>query len=336
LQTVLSPEEINEIEIRPTENLEAYNLYMQGKYFWNRRTPEGFKEAITLFEQSISMDSTFVQAYSGLAEAYLLSFLAPSVFDVKSSFEKAKVAIDRGLELDPNSAEITTDLAFYYMQSESDLLQAQKYFLESIALNPNYATARYWYSYCLAFMRNFDNALIQASKALELDPDAPIIRVFYATALLRTDRMDEAVDFINKSLNDFPDFPNYYAFLGRANLLKGNYEKAIELYTKTIELGSKDRFSHSLIAYAHVKKGNIEEGIAYLKTLEEKGEINWVHSLSYFEAGDVNKAMESLEHAYENQIAELISINADLLFDEYRSIPEFQAFVEKLNFPSVK
>lgn len=309
LQATLSTEEIDKISEHPTENLEAYNLFLQGRYFWNRRTPEGFKEAITLFEQSISMDSTFVQAYSGLAEAYLLSFLAPSVFDVKSSYEKAKVAIDRGLQLDPHSAEITADLAFYTMQYESDLLQAQKYFLESIALNPNYATARYWYSYCLAFMRDSDNALLQATKALELDPDAPIIRAFYATAMLRMDRIDEAIDFINKSLNDFPDFPNYYAFLGRANLLKANYDKAIEFYTKAIELGST-RFSHSLIAYAHVKKGNVEEGIAYLKTLEENGEISWVHSLAYFEAGDVNRAMESLEYAYENQIAELISINA--------------------------
>jgi TolB-like protein/Tfp pilus assembly protein PilF len=232
LQAKLTGSEQNAIAARPTENTEAYQLYLKGRFFWNKRTGQNLNKAADYFNQAIAADRKYALAYVGLADAYVLMPLygagAP-----QDCYPKAKAAAKKALELDDASAEAHTSLAQVYCYYDLDYPQAIREFQRAIELNPNYATAHQWYgSSGLAALGQFDDAVAEVKRAIALDPLSLVINTDLGNTYYRARRYDEAVEQMRKTLEMDPAF--YYAHwnLGSALAAKGALKPAIEEYEK--------------------------------------------------------------------------------------------------------
>ena len=218
-----------------TANPEAYQLYLKGRFVWNKRTGESLKQAIEFYKQAIEKDPNYALAYSGLAETYVL-FSSYSVALPKDSMPQAKAAAQRALELDDSLAEAHTALAEYLNQYEFDRVGAEREFRRAIELNPNYATAHQWLGNLLTALKRFDEALVELRRAEELDPLSPIIGSNLGDALLYARRYDEAIAHLKRVLSLNPDFAVAHFSLGAAYAAKGMYPEAIAELRKYLEM----------------------------------------------------------------------------------------------------
>jgi TolB-like protein/class 3 adenylate cyclase len=233
---------------RPTENLEAYNLYLQGRFQWNKRTKEGFELAINYFEQALDLDSEFALAYAGLADAHSLmesyEFVAQG-----EGYPKAKQYAERALELDNSLAEAYASLGLIYRDFDQDLAASEAAHLRAIELNPNYATNHHWYSILLGNQNNESAYLSEARIAWELDPLSPIINVNYASALRATGQFEEAKNRTEKALEIDPNFAVAMGRLASLYELVGEWDNAEKQYQHAIAQNSED--SNIYVSYAN-------------------------------------------------------------------------------------
>jgi len=172
LRIELSGKEKQEIAKRDTQNPEAYQLYLRGRYFWNQRTPDGVRKGLEYFEQAIQKDPNYALAYAGVADSYAVVGGSYLNLDDKESRPKAREAALKALELDDSLAEAHTNLADTYLYFDWDFAKSDEEFRKAIALNPNYPTAHQWYAECLYATGRFDEAIAEAKRALELDPNS--------------------------------------------------------------------------------------------------------------------------------------------------------------------
>jgi len=229
----LTAENRTRLANRYTASPEAYHLYLRGRYFWNRRTHEGYKKAIEYFNQAIEKYPSYALAYSGLADCYVLGGDARST---QEAFSKAKAAASRALEIDDTLAEAHASLALVKMAYDWDLAAAESEFKRAIELNPNYATAHHWYADCLMLMGRTDQAIASIRRAQELDPLSLIIsrdagRLFYFAR-----RYDEAIEECQKALELDPNFYPLHVTLADAYVQKRDYQQAINHYQNVINL----------------------------------------------------------------------------------------------------
>jgi TolB-like protein len=202
LRAKLSGSEQHAIAARPTENAEAHQLYLRGRYFWNKRTGADFKKAIGYFNQAIEKDPKYALAYAGLSDAYCL---LPGYAEAgpKDSFPQAKAAAAKALELDNTLGEAHTALANALFAYDLNFAEAEHEFRRAIELNPNYATAHQWYAESvLTPLGRFEEAIAEARRALELDPLSVIINADLGTALTSARRYDEAIEQLRKTGGD--------------------------------------------------------------------------------------------------------------------------------------
>jgi serine/threonine protein kinase/tetratricopeptide (TPR) repeat protein len=213
-----------------TANAEAYRLYLQGRFYWNKRTVPDFQKAVTLFQEAIDKDPNYALAYSGLADTYAL--LTAYGNDPPSEvMPKSKAAALKALELDENLAEAHASLGQIMVYYSYDFQLANKEYRRAIELNPNYATAHQWLAENLSVMKQFDEAIVEIKRALELDPFSSIMNRIYADVLVDARRYDEAIVQYKKTLDLDPNFAGIRYFLGRAYEAKGMYKEAVAEYT---------------------------------------------------------------------------------------------------------
>jgi DNA-binding winged helix-turn-helix (wHTH) protein/TolB-like protein/Flp pilus assembly protein TadD len=232
----LSEDARTQLVKRYTENTEAYQSYIRGRYFWNKRTEEGFRKGIEHFRQAIEIDPGYALAYVGLADCYF--FLAYSQYGnvpPKENFERARAAALKALELDESLAEAYTTLGVIYSDSDGDWSRAEKAYLRAIELNPNYATARHWYALDLLAAERFDEALEQMRKAKELDPLSLNINLALGQLFFYTRRYDDAIKQLEQTLDLDAHHAASRLYLGMAYEQKGMQEKANAEFQKILE-----------------------------------------------------------------------------------------------------
>ena len=337
LRAKLTGSEQNALAARPTENTEAHQLYLRGRYFWNKRTGADFKKAIGYFNQAIDKDPNYALAYAGLADAYVL-LSAYAEASPKDSLPQAKAAAEKALELDSTLGEAHASLAQALLAYDLNFAEATREFRRAIELNPNYATAHHWYGESvLGPLGQFEEAIAEARRALELDPLSVIINADFGSALTNARRYDQAIEQLRKTVEMDPGF--YYAHwtLGNALELKGFNEEAIAEYKKAIALND-DPLPRALLGHLYAKLGRKDEALAILKQLRELRESSkeryvspYNLALIHIGLGQKNEAIQLLEETYEERDGyNIVFIKVEVLLDPLRGDPRFEALVQKV------
>jgi serine/threonine-protein kinase len=332
LRPRLTGEEKKRLGKRPTDNAEAYQAYLVGRYHWNKRTEEGLKKAIEQFEQARAKDPGYALAYAGLADCYALlgdySYLPP-----KEAFPRARAAAAEALKLDDTLAEAHTSLAFVKVQYDWDWAGAEDEYRRALALNPNYATAHQWYSEYLTAMGRHDEALAEIRRAQEIDPLSLIIRAVAGRALYYARRYDEAIDQCRQTLAMDPNFGVAYLFLGRACVQAGRYDEAVAAFRKARELSGGAAVLGEL-GHACAAAGQRDEARKVLDELEELRKQGHVTSarmaLICAALGEKDQALTWLDKAYDERADAMVFLKVEPRYDTLREEPRFQDLMRRV------
>jgi TolB-like protein/tetratricopeptide (TPR) repeat protein len=334
LRAKLTGAEQHAISMQPTQNTEAYQLYLKGRYFWNKRTGPDLQKAIDYFKQAIDKDPNYALAYVGLGDSYILlsGFGAAPPQD---SFPLAEAAAKKALEIDDNLAEAHTTLGFILCVHHLNFADSIREFERAIALNPNYATAHHWFGDGpLLAVGQFDRAIGEGKRAVELDPLSVIITADLGADYLVARRYNEAIEQFHKAIDLDPRF--YYAHwnLAQALEMKGDLRGALAEYKKAVELDD-DPFVLALLGQAYAKVGQRDEALKILAQLPQIAAHRYVPSYSFallhMALGDKDKAIEWLERSYHDGAGlDIIFLKVDPMLDPLQKEPRFQALVAKV------
>lgn len=334
LQTVLSPEEVKQIENRPTENTEAYNLYLKGRWFWNKWTDEDIKKGMAYFRQAINMDPNYAIAYAGLAEAYnTLSFYGQLHPD--ESYPKARELAIKALEIDNTLSEAHVALGFIKAYYDWDWNGGEQKFRKAIALDPGNVTAHHLYAYFLVTQVRYDEAFKEIEKALSLDPLNLITNRTLGDFYYHRREYDKAERQLNKTLEMNTAFNFTHAYLGLVYLQKSLCEKALTELQNEIELkqGTAD-IALAWKGYAYAICGNKEEGYKILDTLQSRAKIRHIppsyFTWIYFAMEEWENGFQWLEKAYEVRDPWLTEIKNNHFYDDIRSDPRYVELLKKM------
>jgi TolB-like protein/tetratricopeptide (TPR) repeat protein len=334
LRAKLTGAEAQAISRRPTQNTEAYELYLRGRYFWNKRTAANLKKAVEHFQQAIAKDPSYALAYAGLADAHaLLPIYAatPPRDDVRQALAAARKAV----ELDDTLAEAHTSLA-NALGADMQFAESIKEFQRAIALNPNYATAHQWYGEALQSNGQFDEAVAELKRAQELDPLSLIINASLGGTLVTAHRYDEAIDQLHKTIEMDPTFHFTHWILGDAFRRKGDLSQAIVEYEKAAQL-DPDPVVLGILGHAYATAGRKEDARKILDKLIALSEQHYVPAyplaIIHLAVGDKNEALRWLEKSYQDRADDVRRfIKVEPLLDPLRGDPRFEALVQKV-FP---
>jgi TolB-like protein/Tfp pilus assembly protein PilF len=337
LQAKLSGSEKTAIAKKPTENPEAYELYLKGRFFWNKRSGVDLHKAIEYFNQAIAKDPNYALAYAGLADSYML--LPNYDFGgtpVRESITPAREAITKALELDDSLAEAHASLGLLDTV-ELRLDRAVTDFERAIQLNPNYATAHHWLMLGQLSLGRFDQAMVEAKRALELDPLSIIINADVSWLYSCAHQFDEAEKRARKTLEIDPRFFLAHYYLGGILQLRGHLKEAIPEFQKSVELNN-DAYSIAMLGQAYARNGQKDEAQKILARLTEEAKSRYVSpyawAVLYIGLGEKERAIDELEHAYQTGDTNyLFVVKVDPLLDDLRGNPRFEALVQKVTSP---
>lgn len=320
---------------RHTDDLDAYNLYLKGRYFWNRRTEQSLKKSVEYFDQAIEKDPAYALAYAGLADSYVTLQDYTSV-SPKVTLPKAKEAAHKALEIDSTLAEAHNSLA-QVMFREWDWEGAEREHKRAIELNPNYATAHHWYALVLAYAARFDEAIAEMKRARKLDPLSLIINRNLGLVLYFARRYDKAIEQLQKTLEMDPSFSLGHAGLGQAYLQKSMYQEALrELQRESDIRAGSDTVVETWKGIAYVKAGKKSEARRILEDLLERAKQVYVSPVLfaslYFALGENDLGFKSLDLAYNQRDSRLLELKVLPEFDGVRSEPRFKALLKKVGF----
>ncbi len=332
LQARLSPEERGRVKRKPTENLEAYNLYLQGRYFWNKRTPEGLQTAIEYFEGAIEADPEYAPAWVGLADSYSImaawGYLSP-----QETHKKARSAALRALEIDETLGEAHIALAAIVEFYEWDMEEAQAEYLRGIALSPGYATGHQWYGELLTFLGRYDEAIREIERAVELDPLSLIINQDLGTTLRVAGEYERSIRRLRKAQQLDPSFAGPYQEMGFAYEEMGAFEDAIAAYQRAREL-SGGLLGLAELGHIYGAMGRTEEARAMLRELEEQAKTRYVppseFAIIHAGIGQTDLAFERIERGLEEGDATLLWRLDAPGFTELRPDPRFAQLLRRL------
>jgi TolB-like protein/class 3 adenylate cyclase/Flp pilus assembly protein TadD len=346
LQAKLTGREKDAISSHPTENSEAHQLYLKGRYFWNKRTADGLKTSISYFNQAIEKDPAYGPAYAGLADAYAV---LPNYSQTlgKEAYPKAESAAMKALAIDDNLAEAHISLANVRMWHRWGN-GAEEEFKKGLQLNPNYSTGHQWYSIYLAVTGRLTEAIAEMEKARELDPFSIIINVELGCPYLYSKQYDRAIEYFQKALEMDSDFPFAHFALAEAYDQTGRYEQALAEHEKALELarrgqaidlggGDAPRAWYALTgplqnAYKQLRGPNYWQDrlVSATKLYDDGRATASAVAGIYAILGDKEQAVDWLEKAYEESDDFLVFLNIQPQFENLRSEPRFRALVKKI------
>ena len=333
LKSKLSGADVEKVARTSTADPEAYELYLKGRFFWNKRTSESLKQAAELFNQAIARDPNYALAYSGLAETYVL-FPTYSIALPHASMPKARAAAVRAIELDDSLPEAHAALGLYLSGYSWNQPAAEREFRRAIELNPNYPTARQQFAnYCLLAMGRFDEALAEARRATELEPLSPVISADYAWALFFAKRYDEAMEQLKQTLSLDPNFYLTRRYLAIVYHAQGAYAEAAAEFRRALALYD-DPYSRALLAQSLAKLGQIGEARKIVRELEAQSAGHYVPSsglaLAYWTLGEKDKAFMYLEKDITERASRCVLYSVHPIFDDLRSDPRFTEMVRRV------
>src|SRR5215472_13164045 len=326
IQLKLTPQQqANLAAARPVDT-QAHELYLKGRFFWNKRDPSGFAKAVDYFQQAVANDPNYAPAYAGLADAYALSG-GFNLVPVTEAMPKAKAAAERALQLDGNLAEAHASLGLISPFLNWDWPDAQRHLQRAIELNPNYATAHHWYAEAyLMPMGRVDEAMAEMHKAQELDPLSAVISTDLGKELYFARRYDDAIVELRRALEFDPNFISAHNWISDSLVERGDYPGAIAELEKTRPF-REERVYVRQSAYLHARMGQrVHARTELAKSLQlSKGKpvSSGAVALTYAALGDKDNAFLWLEKAYAENSSFMTSLKFWTVFDPLRSDPRF-------------
>jgi TolB-like protein/DNA-binding winged helix-turn-helix (wHTH) protein/Flp pilus assembly protein TadD len=336
IQINLTPREQAALKSVRVVNPEAYESYLKGRYFWNKRTADGLRVALAYFNQAIEEDPNYAQAYSGLADTHaLLGDWQYAVMTPKQAYPKAKAAALKAVELDSALGEAHNSLAFVLDGFDWDLDSGGKEFRRAIELNPGYATAHHWYAWHLALLGRYNEAIAEMRKAESLDPLSLIINADLAELLILAHSYDESMRQSQKTIEMDPNFAMAHNQLGQAYLQQHVYKEAVAELQKAVQLSAGSPTCIANLARAYALSGQRSEAVKLLSDLKTSSTPGYSHASEiaaiYVSLGDRDEAMNWLEKGYAERFNPGVLIRPG--FDPLRSDPRFQNLVHRVGLP---
>ena len=332
----VNPQEQAALKNVKVVNPRAYESYLKGRFFWNKRTADGLKVALAYFNQAIDEDPNYAQAYSGLADTYaLLGDWQYAVMTPKEALPKAKAAAVKALELDTALGEAHNSLAFCLDGYDWDFDSAGKEFRRAIELNPGYATAHHWYAWHLSLLGRYDEAIAEMKKAENLDPLSLIINADLAELLVLAHLSDESIQQSRKTIEMDSNFAFAHNQLAQAFLQKHLNEEAVAELQKALQLSPGSPTIMANLARGYVASGKRGEALKLLNDLKKRSNSTYSHgseiAVIYAALGDTDQAMNCLEKSYQERFNPGVLLRPG--FDPLRSDPRFQALVRRIGLP---
>jgi TolB-like protein/Flp pilus assembly protein TadD len=316
-----------------TENPEAYQLYLKGRYYWNKRTPDGIQKAIEYFQAAIVKDPRYALAYAGLADCY---HVPANPLPPREKMPLAKVATMKALQLDDSLVEAHTSMARVLYVYDWDWPAAEKEFKRAIELNPRYAQAHQWYGGYLSATGRFREADAEKKRALDLEPLSLVINFDVGLASYNSRSYDQAIDQFQKTLELDATFPPPYAYLAAAYEQKGMFQEAITTFERaiTVSQGPPKAMAMAGLAHVYAVSGRKTEARKILAELQRLSEHSYVPAtgtaLIYAGLGDKDQAFAWLDKAYEEHSFQLNILNVEPRFDPLRSDPRFTELLRRM------
>jgi tetratricopeptide (TPR) repeat protein len=334
----LTGEEKEQLVKRHTEDTNAYEFYLRGRYFWNKRTPTDFKKAIECFQKAIEIDSNYALAYSGLADCYIHAS-AYSVLPPKEYLPKAEAVAFKALKIDDKIVEAHASLAFYRTHTW-DWSGAESEYRRALELNPNYATAHQWYSIYLRVIGRFDEAIAEITMALELDPLSLSFNAGLGLCLYFARRYDQAIGQLLKVVDLEPNFGITYFFLGLTYAEKKMHNEAITSYKKGLTLLASVPEILAYIGHAYAISGRKNEAQKVLDELVEMLPQSYVEpyfiATIYAALDEKDQAFIWLEKGFEDHIASMANLKIDPMLDSLRGDPRFESLLQRMGLMANK
>lgn len=334
LHTRLSSTEIYRIAKRPTENIEAYNLYLLGRHHYNKVTPEDFAKAVDLFKEAADLDPTFTLALASLAEAY--QYLGMGYWGVKphDSHPEAFKLAEKARELDPGNASAHASLGLYYDWYRFDWENAGLELAKAVELNPSGSMLRLYYAMHLCAVGQFDDAMVHREIACQLDPSAMAIRGNATWILYLARRMDQAIAEC-RAIRDIDPTSSYAAFShGLVGAQYGDKREGITAFRDAVRLGPGISLYQVSLAYGLAAGGEHDEARALLAEMTQRSESEFIWpmgmGMAYAHLGETSTALDWLEKAYEERVGWMLMVNRDPALDILRQVPRFQALARKI------
>ena len=336
LRVRLSGEQQQNLARHSTGNSEAYQLYLQGRYYWNKRTEEGVKKGIEYFHEAIEKDPEYPLAHAGLADSYYIlgyyNWLRP-----KEAYPKAKAAAMKALELDDSLAEGHASLASVRRDFEWDWVGAEKEFRRAFELNPSYASAHQWCANLFNALGRREEALQEMKKAQELDPLSLIVNAEMGRTFYFARRYDESLDQFRKTLDMDPNYALAHLWLGQVYEQKRMYETAISEFQKGISASNGSSYALARIGQAYAIGGRRSEAQMVLNQLNDLSKEKYVSpydiGIIYVGLGEKDQAFAWLERAYEERSVWLDFLKVEPNLDPLRSDPRYADLVRRMGLP---
>ena len=331
MRTELSPTERERIERIYTENTDAYQLYLKGRFYWNKRTVPDLQKAIIYFNQAIEKDSNYALAYAGLADSYIL--LPQHGLSTKDNYKKAQQVATNALKFDSTLAEVHAVLGII-KECQFDWADAENEFKRAIELNSSYPTAHHWYSMFLQSLGRLNESNIEARRAVELDPLSLIINLNLGVNLFYMRQFDRAVDQCNKTIDLDPYFPWSYYLMGLVAEARGKFDEATKQYQKAMSLAHNDLTMLGEIRRSYARAGKKDTAMKILKELQEYfkqgNSVAFAIANVYLGLGNKEKTFIWLEKSYQDEIGMVLDLKNNPFWDSIRTDPRFIALMKKI------
>jgi serine/threonine protein kinase/Tfp pilus assembly protein PilF len=343
MQTEISQEVSNKLRLRLTgaqqqqlakrytDNTEAYLLYQQGRFYWNKFTAAGFAKAIEYFNQAVEKDPSYALAYAGLADSY--NVLGTDFVRPREVLPKARAHAEKALQLDATLAEAHVSLGTSKLFYEWDFAGAEKEFLRAIELNPNYPDARHFYGHYLEAMGRVEQAVSETQRGATLDPLSLIINTELGNAHYYARQFDQALEVSRKSIDMDPSFDFAYYTVAQVYWQKGKYAEAIAQLERS-QKPSRDAAELGFLGYAYAASGQRDAADKIMRELQMRLQQSWADpyyvALIYYGLNDLEQFFAWLEKSYEERSVWMIWLNVDPLFDRLHMDPRFQRVLRRI------
>ncbi len=321
-----------------TASTDAYQLYMKGRFFWNKRSVEGVKKSLEYFQQAIAADPGYAVAYTGMADAYIMAgSYGYSIMPPREAMPKAEAAVQKALSIDNSLAEAHASLAYIKFTYDWDWAGAEQEFRQAIALNPLYDTAHHWYSHELMALGREDEALAESRRALEISPSDTVMNEHMGWTWLMMRNYDQAIQAAHKALEMDPDFVLAHRVTALAYMYQGNNQKAIEEFQKAVDLTHGDPVARAYLARGYAFAGQREQAQQIINDLEKLAKTQYIPdtelAADYAALGDSSHALQWLERSYEERASALPYLKVDRAYDSLRNDPRYTDLLHRLNLP---
>ena len=332
LMVKLTDQEQQRLQKGPQKNFEAYQAYLKGRYFWNKRTAEGIRKSLDYFNRAIELDPAYATAYAGLADSYLLvgAYSPPT-----ETIPKAKAAAGRAIELDETLAEPHATLGLIAENYDWDWAEVERQYRRAIELNPNYATAHHWYGEFLAFMGRYDEGLAEIKRAQELDPLSLAISTDVGKIHYIAREYDRAIEECKKTLEMDGGHDPARLWLSVAYLENGQYEAAVAELRK-IKNWEDDPTALAFLGYVHGRAGRKSEArevLGRLIALSRRAYVSpTLMAFIKIAIGEKDGAFRSLEEVFKERAIGVVALKVDPVFDSLRSDPRFELLLRRAGF----